>query len=142
MTDMIFANPNKTQAADAAVEVGPGCYMGRYTGKSLEELQVDDPDVQLISVDEFVAISEAAMTTDPVEVSEEQFLYLLEVLPPGGWTRNGSSESFYMIEFYSGRVTTHVVRIGERYFTFDAPVMRYHADRSQKVLAWLEKNTH
>ena len=47
-----------------------------------------------------------------------------------------------MIEFYSGRVTTHVVRIGERYFTFNAPVMRYHADRSQKVLAWLEQNTH
>lgn len=142
MADMLFANPTQNQAADSAVEVAPGCYLGLYTRKSLEQLQEVDPGIQLISVDEFVAISEAAMTTDPVEVSKEEYWRLLEVLPPGGWTRNGSSESFYMIEFYSGRVTTHVVRIGERYFTFDAPVMRYHADRSQKVLAWLEKNTH
>jgi hypothetical protein len=142
MADMIFANPAQNQAADSAVEVAPGCYLGLYTRKSLEQLQEADPAIQLISVDEFVAITEAAMTTDPTEVDKAKFWDLLEVLPPGGWQRNGGAESFYMTEFYSGRVTTHVVRIGERYFTFNAPVMLHHADRTQKVLSWLEKNTH
>ncbi len=134
----VFANRVKNHAEDGAVLVGSN-YVGIYSGKTLEELQARDPGIELIDADEFVALTEQRMTTDPVEVDEERYWHLLEVLPPCGWVRNGSSESFYMSEFTIGRVTCHVVRIGDRYFTFKAPVMSSHFDRTAKVFAWLEK---
>ena len=136
--DLIFANRNENHAKDNALLID-GSYIGQYSGKTLEQLQAEDPDVELIDVNEFLDIVEARMTTDPVEIDEDRYWYLLEVLPPCGWVRNGSAESFYMSEFISGRVTCHVVRIGERYFTFDAPVMASHFDRTAKVFAWLDK---
>ena len=136
--DLIFANRNENYAKDNALLIG-GSYIGQYSGKTLEQLQAEDPDVELIDVNEFLDIVEARMTTDPVEIDEDRYWYLLEVLPPCGWVRNGSAESFYMSEFISGRVTCHVVRIGDRYFTFDAPVMTSHYDRTAKVFAWLDK---
>lgn len=134
----VFANRAKNHAEDGAVLTAGG-YVGIYSGKTLEELQARDPGIELIDADEFVALTEQRMTTDPVEVDEERYWYLLEVLPPCGWVRNNGSESFYMSEFLTGRITTHVVRIGDRYFTFDAPVMASHFDRTTKVFAWLDK---
>jgi hypothetical protein len=134
----VFANRAKNYAEDSAVLVGSD-YVGTYSGKTLGELQVRDPGIELIDAEEFVELVELRMTTDPVEVDEERYWYLLEVLPPCSWVRNGSTESFYMSEFTSGRVTCHVVRIGDRYFTFEAPVMASHSDRTAKVFAWLDK---
>ena len=136
--DLIFANRNENYAKDNALLIG-GSYIGQYSGKTLEQLQAEDPDVELIDLYEFTDTVEKRLTTDPVEVDSERYWYLLEVLPPCSWARNGGSESFYMSEFLTGRITTHVVRIGERYFTFDAPVMSSHFDRTAKVFAWLEK---
>ncbi len=135
--DLIFANRNENYAKDNALLIDGG-YIGQYSGKTLEQLQAEDPDVELIDLYEFTDTVEKRLTTDPVEVDSERYWYLLEVLPPCGWVRNGGSESFYMSEFLTGRITTHVVRIGERYFTFDAPVMSSHFDRTEKVHTWLE----
>lgn len=131
-----FANPAKDYIQDAAIEA-EGQYIGQITGKTLAQLQAEDPDIQLMDIDEFISIIEQRATTDPEEITEDRYWDLLGVLPPWGWHRGGDTESFYMSEFLNGRVTTHVVRLGDRYFSFNAPVMTRHADRVAKVRAWL-----
>lgn len=138
-TTYVFANPNKTWAEDEAVlRPADGKYIGRYSGETLTDYQAKDSDVVLMTLDEFAEALEKRLTTDPVEITEKDYWYYLEVLPPCSW-HCGDSESFYMSEFISGRVTKHLVRLGKRYFSFDAPVMRNHHDRVKKVLDWMDK---
>jgi hypothetical protein len=136
MSQFFFANPALTHCEDGAV-LKDGAYVGQYSGMTLEQLQLRDPAIQLIDSDEFVANHDRMLTTDPVEIDVERFEYMLEVLPPCSWVRDPGSQSFYMSEFTSGNVTAHLVNIGDRYFSFDAPMMRKHADRVAKVRTWL-----
>lgn len=135
---MVFADRKKPYAYSVAEQCSDGVYRSQITGKTLEEVQKEHPDAEMIGMDDFVEITEKMATTDPTEIDENRYWYLLEVLPPCSWQRCGSSESFYMSEFTSGRVTNHVVRIGKRYFNFEAPVMQNHSERVAKVMAWLE----
>jgi hypothetical protein len=139
MTQFCFANPTQLQAEDVAIEVTEGVYLGQYSRMSLEQLQARDPGIQLLNSEEFLRSCDLRMTTDPKEVEESRYWYLLEVLPPCSWHRDYGCQSFYMSEFISGNVTSHVVMLDKRYFTFDAPVMKYHSDRVAKVREWLDK---
>ena len=51
------------------------------------------------------------------EISEGYFFDMLEILPPGGWTNNGTFEKFYMIERQAGNITRQFARLGDRYIT-------------------------
>lgn len=137
----VFADPRENHVHDDTAIDADGVRRGRYSGKTLEEVQIEHPRVVLIDIDEFVDMVEKRMTTDPVEITEKRYWHLLEVLPPCSWQRHADSESFYMSEFTSGRVTNHIVRVDERYFSFEAPVMANHWDRVQKVRDWLAKQT-
>lgn len=139
---VVFASPEKLHAYDVATLREDGVYRAQISNKTLEQMQEERPDARQYSMDEFVEITEKAATTDPQEVTEEYYWNRLEVLPPGGWCRSSpGSESFYMIEFLTGRVTEHLVAIGSgesrRYFSFNAPVMNSHSARLDKVTAWL-----
>lgn len=136
---IIFANREQNYVKDTAILGDDGVYRSAVYGKTLEQYQEEDPAVELMDYSELEALAESRMTTDPVEITKEQFWDRLEVLPPCSWVRNGHDESFYMSEFLCGRVTEHLVRIGDRYFSFSSPVMSSHFDRTAKVFAWLEK---
>lgn len=139
MTEYVFANPALNHAEDGALRVSENVYIGQYSGRSLEQMQGIDPNIQLIESEKFLDMVEARMTTDPVEIDKERFDYLLNCLPPSGWEFSDGAESFFMSEFTSGRVTMHLVRIGERYFSFEAPVMRSPRARVTKVLNFLNQ---
>lgn len=47
-----------------------------------------------------------------VEISEEEYWYFLEVLPPVGFT----GSSFYMSEFLTENITSYFSKVGDRYF--------------------------
>lgn len=132
----LFANVMRNHAEDGAVLLADNTWVGRFSGKTLQQLQERDPHIMLVDGDIFVEIVERRMTTDPVEITESDYWYLLEVLPPCSWQKFGDTESFYMSEFTNLSVTCHVVRIGKQYFKFEAPVMHSHSDRVAKVLKW------
>lgn len=56
-----------------------------------------------------------------IETDREDFLEMLEVLPPENWTRGVDTEAFRMSEYWTGTITSHYVRIGDRYFTAKRP---------------------
>ena len=75
--------------------------------------------LEILPWDEAWRIYEDAHKKPPVEITSEDFWYYLEVLPPQAWVRFHGSESFHMVEFQTGDITTHLVRIGNRCFKLD-----------------------
>jgi len=50
--------------------------------------------------------------TDPIQITEKQWMYALEVLPPDGWVQEPGFNSFLMSERTSGSFTNQYVRYG------------------------------
>ena len=87
-------------------------------GHSLAQVSERYPNVIILTTEEFQLLQEATCCTDPVEIAEEKFIEMLEVLPPMNWRGGGYSESFMMSEFMTGRITGIYCRIGGRYYSF------------------------
>lgn len=143
MTDkpkvMAFANPANHYVQDVAVQQADGTYLSHCYGETLEQMRerVQDPAIEMVDLDEFSEMVDDRNVTDPVEITEEQYIDALEVLPPMDWVM-GETSSFYMSEFYSGSVTSIYVARGGRYFKYRDRVKPHH-DRVAKVRQWLEK---
>jgi hypothetical protein len=61
---------------------------------------------------------ESKFKSEPVQISETDWQYALEVLPPLKWRNGSNAESFMCSEFTCGRLTAIYVRSGKRYFSF------------------------
>jgi len=126
---------------DHAIWDGSSEYKGRFSGKTLAEMQSEDgePKIELMEWDEAWPLYEKAQQAKyigPVkEVDEDRFWYLLEVLPPVGWVNNRSSESFKLCERLSGSITTIAARIGGKYYEFNDDIMMPH----DKIVAKIEQ---
>lgn len=134
--DLVFAVPGATNVLDSVLEnVVTGELVGQFS--KLTAAQLEERDGAKVQVfDCWVEQAEQSLTTQPRPISEEQFMDAFEALPPGGVGNSGSCLSFYMIEFTSGRVTAHYVKIGMNFFKFEAPVMNHDA-RVDYVLKWV-----
>lgn len=112
---VFFAPLERHQVIDVVAPDG----LGLYGRQSLEQMQAKYGQVEIISDDEATQRVEASRTTEPKEITKEDFWYLLEVLPPCKWKRLGSTEAFHVSERITESIVTWCVRIGERYFSLD-----------------------
>lgn len=109
--------------------------LGVYSGKTQAELAEEyKGEVVVMESDAAQALHEAKYIEAPKEITEAQFWYWLEVLPPCQWVRRHDSESFHMSEFTTGQITRIVVRIGTRYFDFEDTYKLTHEERVQRCL--------
>lgn len=110
--------------------VKPYCVFNVYNTKELAE--ADLPRALLTTADwgekefhytvmsseEYRTRQRAEILSDPItEITEEQFMEALEVLPPLCWTAFSGGERFLMSEFLTGSYTAQYARFGDRYFT-------------------------
>ena len=72
------------------------------------------------------AAKRARLCTGAHEITEEKWIYALEVLPPMDWVRHQGSESFKMSELTSGNLTAIYCRIGDKYYTLTEDVKMPH----------------
>lgn len=76
-------------------------------------------------------------------VTRERFFDMLEVLPPGNWTRRMDSESFMVIECETANLYTWMVRVGAgdsaTYWEMIAPNDATHHDLLRHVAMRAEK---
>jgi roadblock/LC7 domain-containing protein len=123
---------------DSAVAVD-GEWRGRYSGDNLAAMQERYPDAELMEYDEAKPLHDAAMIAKyckPLkEVTAERYDDMLNVLPPLGWVRNHSDESFKLCEMTTGNLTLIVVRLGKKYYEYTGDVRTKHADIIQHVQA-------
>ena len=103
--------------------------------RTLEQVRAEEPGAEVLSYDDAIRLQEAAWTTLAEPITREKFIEMLEVLPPFGWVghESGNEESFALGEFLIGSVARHYVRIGDEYWTFDAPFMSAHWKRAKYV---------
>ena len=77
------------------------------------------------------------------QVDEQRWRDMLEVLPPGNWTRLTYSESFMVIECQTANLYTWMMRVGKgdsaNYWEMIAPNDATHADLLRHVAIQAEK---
>lgn len=112
---MIFFSKSKNNVIDECVN-----NFGRYSKQTLEQLQAEYPDIELMSIDEAVQIMDDANRTPATKTTNEQYWYALEVLPPQNWKHfpNGEGDYFQMSEYWSGDITTYYANYKGEYYTF------------------------
>lgn len=118
---------------DVAVLDADGSLRGRFSKETLAQLRCRHPGAELGELEEVVAAQEKALTTEPEEISEEEYIRMLEVLPPEDWRSAGGMESFKLMERFSGRITNIFVRAGQKYYTFKDVCTMPHANIAAKV---------
>lgn len=106
---------------------------GAYSGKTLEQIREEHPDVQVAHIDVSVQHDRNRRMTLPSEITKERFWELLECLPPCKWRRSPSAEAFHISERITYDIVTWCVRIGESYYTFDDSDKLTAGDAIQKV---------
>src|SRR5208337_362410 len=62
----------------------------------------------------------------PVEITEEKFQEMLEVLPPKNWVNRGRTETFKLAEHTYGPITAIFCRIGDKHYTLEDDVSTPH----------------
>ncbi len=127
MSQLCFCQRSTLSCIDT-VRPGSEPPVGTYSGETLEQMQTRYPGAELLDLAEFVSFKEQALLTAPVEITEDRFIEMLEVLPPQRWIQRQGSESFQMQEHLSGRVTETFCRIGSRYFCFNGIAGMRHED--------------
>ena len=73
--------------------------------------------------------------SDPVQVTEQRFWEMLEVLPPCKWTRLQGSESFFVSEAETMNLHTWLARIGQNYYELVAPNSLNHEEIMARIFA-------
>lgn len=128
-----FYVPGAHNIIDSAFKNEAGEYVSHVHRKNLMQMRDEHPDVVLGVLDEWIAEEEKRLIGTPEEITEERWWEALEVLPPESWQNSGGGESFVMMEYYSGRITSIYVRIGKRYCTWHDVANLPHLDRLAKA---------
>ena len=121
------------QIIDEAKINSQGAYIGVYSGETLEQIAARYPDAQIGDCDDIVATREAMMKTDPVEIMEDQYVDMLEVLPPEDFKFDTFGSSFKMSEYLSGRITNIYATYGKRYFMLTDVASLPHSEIIRKI---------
>jgi len=125
----LMAVPGQTFCIDV---INPETGRTWIQGQTPEEVQARCPGAQLMTCAAFDASRGTALAArflrPPVEINEERWFDMLEVLPPEDWHRGAGSESFKMCERTDGEWTGCFVRIGVRYWELTRKASTPHAE--------------
>ncbi|EDW9825518.1 hypothetical protein GTR05_004746 [Salmonella enterica] len=105
--------------------------------KTLEQLNKHGDFWELITVEEACARFSEANYQPVTEITEERFTDMLEVLPPLDWQGTPDSQSFKMMEMYSGNITDIFAQVGPRYFQMRNHVTLTHEQIIEKVRVFI-----
>jgi hypothetical protein len=129
----VFYIPGTANAIDYARPTADGQFLSYWQGRTLEQLREEYPGVILCDEAEFIALQAKALTTQPEQITEREYIDALEVLPPLHWHRQGGASSFKFVEFYAGNITWIFVHIGSQHWKFRGDADLSHDDIVQRV---------
>ena len=88
-------------------------------GSTIEEIKNEYPDIALIPTEQAVIEIEQAFTSYPIEITEKEYDYALNVLPPQNWKTFPDGEYFQMCEYTTGRITAYYAKKKNKFYTFN-----------------------
>lgn len=115
----VFYTPATAQRVPVIIDTAENG-LGRFSGETLEQIQVRYPGALLGDLETVVAEKEAMLRTEPTQITEAQFMDALECLPPLDYQQRGAGCSFKCEERLSGRMTSIYASVGNpsTYWTF------------------------
>lgn len=115
--------------------INPQTGLGRWSGMSQKELEAKYGAIRVRPLDQAAKEMDDANVTEPIPVTEQQFMDALECLPPLAWNsdKEADTESFQMSEYFSGSITGMYVRIGSTYWCFRDYAHSQHQTLVEKV---------
>lgn len=113
-----FHVPGSRTIIDAAELDSDGVYRSTIKKETLAQVRIRYPDAEIGEWENIYRAAENSCKTEPQEITEAQYIYALEVLPPVCWETAKGVESFKISERLYGNVTAIYARLGKRYFTF------------------------
>ena len=123
----VFYELGKTHLYSIAV-MRNGEYRCQYDNETLSEIQAVKPNMRLMPFNDAWRAIDAAQTAAychaPVEISQDQFFEMLEVLLPCKWLRGTDSEAFFISEALCSDIHNWCVRIGSRYWSLNRSCTR------------------
>lgn len=140
---LVFVGIHHTQGQcpdllDAVYKDREGAFRGQMSNETGQQLQQRYSQhysaVKMMRMSDYDKLHDAALRTEPEEITEEEFFEALNVLPPMKWHCLLGVESFRMCEFYSGTITTIYARTDDgRYWKFMDDAYMPTADVVAKV---------
>lgn len=80
--------------------------------------EYENAKYEVMTFDEFLARQKISMVSGSVtETTEENYLEMLNVLPPMKWCTIDGVEMFCMCEMYTGTYTNQYAKIGNKFYT-------------------------
>ena len=113
-----FHVPGSRTIIDTAELDSDGVYRSTIKKETLAQVRIRYPDAEIGEWENIYRAAENSCKTEPQEITEAQYIYALEVLPPVCWKNAKGVESFKMSERFYGNVTAIYARLGKRYFTY------------------------
>lgn len=107
------------------------------TSKTLEELNAHGDSWELVTVEEATERFGRENYQPVSEITEARFTDMLEVLPPLDWRGTPDSQSFKLMEMYSGNITDIFAQYGTRFFQLRHHVTLTHEEIMVKVRAFI-----
>jgi hypothetical protein len=114
-----FHVPGSRTIIDTAELDSDGVYRSTIKKETLAQVRIRYPDAEIGEWENIYRAAENSCKTEPQEITEAQYIYALEVLPPVCWKNSKGVESFKMSERFYGNVTAIYAHLGNRYFTFN-----------------------
>jgi hypothetical protein len=136
--EMCFFQPKTLTTIDFVRPDG----LSLYGSKTLEQLTEQYGEVVIIDTESAYRQHCDSYKKAPVEINEERFMDMLEILPPAKWVRHVEEESFHVCERIAGNIVSIFVRIGKRYFEMQDEIGLSHADRVRAAAITLSAETH
>lgn len=133
-THVFFSRSRNSVIDTATNEPTP---RGHYQGETLEQIRAKYPDAELIAWETASRIMDEANRLPVSEITEQEFWYYLEVLPPAGWRHGTNNESFKMSERYSGYITSIFARQDNRYFQLRDDIRLSHDEIMRRVSEYI-----
>ena len=114
----VFYVPGQTSIIDYAREIGPNMWATRCRMLMLPELRVCHPGAVLGDEEAFLLAQEAALGTQPQEITEARYDYALTRLPVLDLAADGKTYSFKLEKYEAGNLTRIYALCHGRYWTF------------------------
>ena len=100
----------------------------QYARETIEQIKARYPGAEVWDFDAAIEHKENALKSAPEEITEEQFIEALEVLPPEDWQRTAEGQSFKMCERTSGRITAIYAEVNGKFYTMSNVHTMPHKD--------------
>lgn len=121
----VFAKPGATDIVDA---VDPDTSRGLYSGKTIDQLRLSDPTIEVYPFDDWEAKRNEAMNT-PIEwqeTTEDEYDEMLGAVPPNAMSRLGfllGEPQDHFGQNGAERCRAYIVRDG-KYLKSNRPITR------------------